>query len=142
VIRLIERWRQFSPRERWLIIEAATFLLWARLTFAALPLPVALRLMGARPGVGPRGRVAENEATDIGVAIVRASRYVPFRAVCLQQSFASLLMLRRRGLKASVHFGIRNGSMLAAHAWSSSGPIQVTGHALADDFVSIAVFTA
>ena len=53
-------------------------------------------------------------------------------------------MLRRRGLPATVHFGVRHnkGTSLAAHAWSMSANIPVTGIASAEEFVPIAIFRA
>ena len=59
--------------------------------------------------------------------MTRAARHVPFRAVCLQQAFAALLMLRRRHLP---------------HAWSYCGQVGVTGVAAAEGFVAVAAFTA
>jgi hypothetical protein len=70
---------------------------------------------------------------------------VPFRAVCLQQSFAALLMLRRRGLAATVHLGVareQSGEALTAHAWSHCGDVPVTGVAVAHTFAPVVVFAA
>lgn len=140
---LTKRWLQFSLREQWLVFEAVIYLLFVRLVFA-LPFKTALRLIGARSGSGVDGSIDGSKAAAISVAINRAARYVPFRAVCLQQAFASLLMLRRRDLKATVHFGVRHrtNSLLAAHAWSLSGEIPVTGQDVSSDYIGIAVFTA
>ena len=145
VIRLVKIWGRLSPQQKRLTAEAALYLLWSRLAFGVLPFPVALRVIGCRPGEAQSGGdIAEAQAREIAAAIARCARHVPFRAVCLQQAFASLLMLRRRGLAGAVHFGVRRDSesLLAAHAWSLSGDIPVTGHAVAAGFARIAVFTA
>lgn len=125
-------------------LEAATCLLVVRLALALLPLPQALRLFGAVQREAGAGRQAAHQAEDVGRAIARAARHVPFRAVCLQQAFAALLMLRRRGLTATVHLGLaREGARdLKAHAWSRSGEVPVTGDAHAGDFVPVAAFSA
>jgi hypothetical protein len=63
----------------------------------------------------------------------------------LQQAFAALLMLRRRGLAARVHLGVahRPGlGPLEAHAWSYCGSVAVTGVDRAADFIPIAAFAA
>ncbi|MEA2904156.1 MAG: hypothetical protein QOI12_1543 [Alphaproteobacteria bacterium] len=124
--------------------EAAVWLLFVRLTFAVLPLPRALRLFGIVQGDASAGRHATGEAQEIGRAITRAAGHVPFRAVCLQQAFAALLMLRRRGLPATVRLGLARESAggLKAHAWTCSGEVPVTGYACASDFVSVAAFSA
>ena len=123
--------------------EAAFFLLVVRIALALLPLPRALRLFGTAQGRTGLGRIDSDQAALVSRAIARAARHVPFRAVCLQQAFAALLMLRRRRLAASVHFGLlRDGSELKAHAWSRCGEIAVTGVAAARGFAPIAVFGA
>ena len=69
----------------------------------------------------------------------------PFRAACLQQAFAALLMLRRRDLAATVHLGLArdaSGTGLEAHAWSRNGEVPVTGAAVARRFASVATFAA
>lgn len=127
------------------IIEAALSLLAVRLVVRLLPFPLALRLLRIVPGNGGDGRVDAAEAAAVSRAIARAARYVPFRAVCLQQAFAALLMLRRRGLTASVHLGLAHepgANPLKAHAWSRCGEAPVTGVAAAHGFVTIAAFTA
>ncbi len=125
--------------------EAAFYLLIVRLAFGLLPLQRALQLFGiVRSEIGA-GRVSATEAELVGRAIGRAARHVPFRAVCLQQAFAAFLMLRRRGLAATVHLGLmrEDGSAdLQAHAWSLSGTTPVTGVAAARGFTPIAAFAA
>jgi hypothetical protein len=130
-------------REQLRTQEAAFWLLAVRVAFALLPLPLALRLFGIVQGETTAGRIAAGEAEAVGRAIARAARHMPFRAVCLQQAFAALLMLRRRGLAATVHLGlIREDSELKAHAWSHCGEVPVTGVAVASGFAPIAAFAA
>ncbi len=129
--------------ERRCTCEAALLLLVVRVALALLPLPRALRLFDIAQGATSSGRVDPEQAALVGRAVTRAARHVPFRAVCLQQAFAALLMLRRRGLAATVHFGLlRDGGELKAHAWSRSGEIPVTGVAAARGFTPIAAFAA
>lgn len=124
-------------------LEAALVLLAVRIALALLPLPRALRLFAITEGNMSSGRTDPEEAKLVGGAIARAARHVPFRAVCLQQAFAALLMLRRRNLAATVHFGLlREGSKLKAHAWSRCGEVPVTGVAAAHGFAPIAAFVA
>lgn len=124
-------------------LEATVLLLVARIVLALLPLKQTLRLFGIREGRATAGRIDPTEAKLVSEAVMRAARHVPFRAVCLQQAFAALLMLRRRGLAASIHLGVvRDGMELKAHAWSRCGDMAVTGAAAADGFTPVAVLSA
>jgi len=123
--------------------EAALLLLLVRLALATLPLGAMLRLFRIHQGAAAAGRIDRHAADVIARAIARTSRHVPFRAVCLQQAFAALLMLRRRGLAATVHLGVlREGGELNAHAWSQCGDVPVTGVTAARGFTPVAVFAA
>lgn len=133
--------------ERRLLAEAAASLLIARLVLGLLPFRWALRIFRVSPdgAVAGGGRIAASEAEDVGRAIGRAARHVPFRAVCLQQAFAAVRMLRRRGLAATVHLGVTRKAgrgNLEAHAWSRCGDVMVTGAATASDFTAVAAFAA
>jgi hypothetical protein len=123
------------------IVEAACYLLAVRMVFGLLPLRQALWVFGITQSQTVQGRISATEAQLIGRAIERAAKHVPFRAVCLQQAFAALLMLRRRGLMATVQLGLlRQGDELKAHAWSHCGEVPVTGVARADGFAPVAAF--
>src|SRR5690242_11484210 len=109
-------------------------LLVVRLLLALLPFPRVLRLLRVAPGRESGGRRSAAEAGEVGRAIARAARHVPFRAVCLEQAFAAALMLRRRGLAATVHLGVAREASepeLKAHAWSRCCDIPVTGEGVA-----------
>jgi hypothetical protein len=126
-------------------VEAACYLLAVRLAFGLLPLQRALQLFGIVRSETGVGRISAAEPQLIGLAIGRAARHVPFRAVCLQQAFAAFLMLRRRGLAATVHLGLmrQDGSAgLQSHAWSLSGTTPITGVVAARGFTPIAAFSA
>jgi hypothetical protein len=143
VTHLIRKWQTLPAGERWLVLEALALLFWARIAFAFLPLPIALRAMGQTPA-GTTQRAGRGNAEAVGLAVSRAARYAPIKAACLQRAFAAFLMLRRRGLPATVHFGVRHdkGTSLAAHAWSMSANIPVTGIASMEEFIPIAIFRA
>ena len=142
---LLARVFTLSVQEKIRALEAAVTLFGVRLVFGLLPFPRALRLLRIVQGQSSCGRLAAHEAVDIARAISRSARYVPFRAVCLQQAFAALLMLRRRGLAATVHLGAArdtDANALTAHAWCHSGTVPVTGEAVTREFVSVAAFGA
>jgi hypothetical protein len=141
----LSRFLALPAADRASLAEAVSYLLAVRLAFALLSLPRALRLFGIVQGEASAGRVAVAEAQEVSRAIARAARHVPFRSVCLQQAFAALLMLRRRGLAATVHLGLarEDGSDdLKAHAWSRCGEVAVSGVPQARGFVPVAAFVA
>lgn len=143
MIAALTRFFALPVRERRRTREAALLLFVVRVALALLPLPLALRLFGIAKGATSAGRVDPRQAALVGRAVARAARHVPFRAVCLQQAFAALLMLRRHGLAATVHLGVlREGNELKAHAWSHCGDVAVTGVPAARDFTAVAAFVA
>src|SRR5438876_4054792 len=144
-MRAAARFLSLTVAERNLALEAALYLLVVRLVFGVLPFAGALRLLAISRAEEGSGRSAAAEAGAVGRAIARAARHVPFRAACLQQAFAALVMLRRRGLKATVHLGLARESGsddLRAHAWSRCGEVPVTGVGTARGFVPVAAFAA
>jgi hypothetical protein len=139
------RFLALPAREQGHVVEAGLSLFAARLALGILPFPRALRLFRIAQGETGAGRVTAFEAREISRAIARAAGHVPFRAVCLQQAFAAFLMLRRRGLSATVHLGLAREAGTAglkAHAWSRCGELPVTGGEMAQGFVPVAAFAA
>jgi len=145
MMRALARFLTLPLAEQRRTMEGMVLLLVVRLLLGLLPFRRALGLLRIAPGHAPAGRESAEQAAQVGRAIARAARWAPFRAVCLQQAFAAALMLRRRGLAASVHLGVARGTPeadLAAHAWSRCGDIPVTGEAAAADFTAVAAFAA
>jgi hypothetical protein len=48
--------------------------------------------------------------------VAKAAAFVPVRAICIEQSLALLLLLRRKGISASLRLGVQPYPFLA-HAW-------------------------
>ncbi|HZK80688.1 MAG TPA: lasso peptide biosynthesis B2 protein, partial [Humisphaera sp.] len=149
--RLLLRARQLDSRRRALLAEAVACLLAARLALIFIPFPrLAQRLGTFVPPSDPRVAQAANAvpqdqtqlAEEIGWAVTRAARYVPFKAVCLPQAMAARVMLKRRGVKSVMHFGAAKGAEkpLDAHAWLDAAGVEVTGYPVAKNFAEIACF--
>jgi hypothetical protein len=148
---LLVRGLRVPAVERRLVLEAVIALAAARLTLSLLPFPRALARLGLRQrqgqGEGVMGPMSATDAAPIAaiaLAIDRATRVAPFRAVCLPQACAAVLMLRRRGLSTEVHLGVaaRPAEPLGAHAWSVCRGIVVTGASARPGHAPIAVFTS
>ncbi len=149
--RLLLRVRQVDNRRRALLAEAVACLLAARLALIFIPFPRLARRLGTF--VPPTdARVSQvrtaaapdqsRRAEEIGWAVTRAARYVPFKAVCLSQAMAARVMLERRGVKSVMHFGAAKGQdkPLDAHAWLDAAGVEVTGYPVAENFAEIACF--
>ena len=62
---------------------------------------------------------------------------------CLRRAFAAAWMLRIRGLRPRLHYGVaRLGGEVTAHAWLEVGGLPVVGHDRAGDFSLLASFPA
>jgi hypothetical protein len=149
--RLLLRFQQIDNRRRALLIEAVAGLLAARLALIFVPFPRLARHLGTFvPPTDPRAmptktRTADEQtllAEDIGWAVTRAARYVPFKAVCLPQAMAARVMLKCRGVKSVMHFGAAKGTekSLDAHAWLDAAGVEVTGYPVGKNFAEIACF--
>ncbi|MFZ0424305.1 MAG: lasso peptide biosynthesis B2 protein [Xanthobacteraceae bacterium] len=149
--RLLLRFSQVDNRRRVLLAEAVAYLLAARLALTFIPFPSLARRLGSFvPPTDARAAQAATAALpdqtrlaeDIGWAVTRAARYVPFRAVCLPQAMAARVMLKRRGVNSVMHFGAAKGTEkpLDAHAWLDAAGVEVTGYPVAKNFVEIACF--
>lgn len=129
-------------------LEALLFLAVARLLLLLLPFARAMRLLGLKAGAGGFADSAANGDDHglraIGIAIRRASRVAPFRAVCLQQAVAANLMLRCRRRASDIHFGVvrENDGAMSAHAWTCCAGHVVTGSEGMAGHIPIAIFAA
>lgn len=80
----------------------------------------------------------------IGNAILRASRRSPWRTKCLEQALAGKFMLKARGLKSTIFFGVAksqcDSKSLIAHAWLVCNGQVVTGGSSLDTFTVVGKF--
>jgi hypothetical protein len=145
----LNRLLQVSNRRRLLLVEATAGLLAARLALATTPFPRIARRLGGfvsphearlRAGLHPIGPEQQALAVEIGWAVTRAARHIPFAAVCLPQAMAARAMLDRRGVPSVMHFGTAKGEAftLSAHAWLDAAGVEVTGYPLDGSFTEIA----
>jgi hypothetical protein len=130
-----------------LLIEAALCLAAARLALLVLPFPRIAAYLGRLRPPSPQPSIPNQEqatARDIGWAVERAARVLPFRAVCLPRALAAWQMLHIRHVPSRLHFGASKpqpGTVLATHAWLDASGIEVTGYPEANHFVELGYFT-
>ena len=149
--RQLRRFAQIGRRHRALLCEAAIFLALARLSLILVPFPRLAREFGAfvapsdaRAVRAGARRAAEDArlSAEVGWAVTRAARHLPFRAVCLPQAMAARAMLKRRGVASVMHFGAvaEGGKDFSPHAWLDAVGVKVTGYPVADACVEIGCF--
>jgi hypothetical protein len=147
----LRRFVQVDGRRRLLIVEAVLCLLAARLALIAIPFPRLAGWLGTfvLPSDPRAAREKANAppyrvklAREIGWAVTRSARWVPFKAVCLPQAMTAQAMLRRRGVASVMHFGARRetNKPLEAHAWLDAAGVEVTGYPVAPHLDEIACF--
>jgi hypothetical protein len=145
------RFSRLSRKDRLLTYEAAVVLWLARLWLALVPFrKVAEKLGTSYPAATPKGMLAPTSheqdaiAQRIGEAVKRASKNVPYKAVCIQQAVAAKIMLARRGIPSVMHFGVGRTEdeqeQIRAHAWLATANVEVTGYPLDEGLTEIAYF--
>jgi hypothetical protein len=146
--------------DRRLAAEAMVWLTLSQLLLAILPFrwiaiglgPLAReRVDGA---ASPDNLMRRIHVRKIGHAVERVARHLPWAALCLPQALAARAMLGRRGIPATVHFGMAlsdeettdqdvtvGGRRMLAHAWVTVGETGVVGAPAAGRFAVIARFS-
>ncbi len=97
------------------------------------PAVARARRLGAR-GAGGGLPAAEVERAAYHVAV--AAAFFPGRAVCLEQSLALYLLLRRRGVTAELRLGVQ-AYPFYAHAW-----VELDGEPVNEDRETVDRFRA
>jgi hypothetical protein len=146
----IPRFVRLDAGRRALLVEAAAWLLVARVALALVPFPRLARRFGTfAPPTDSRVRDARLPAASgpsrlaeqIGWAVTRAAPHLPFRAACLAQAMAARIMLGRRGVASVLHVGAASAQDPSeTHAWLDAAGVEVTGYPAANDAVEIACF--
>lgn len=149
--RQLRRFAQVDGHRRALVVEAVFWLALARIALLTMPFQRIARRLGAfrSPADGraaaASGRCLPEQVTlarEIGWAVTRAARHLPFKAVCLPQAMAAKMMLRRRHVESVLSFGVARDAegALQSHAWLWAVGVEVTGYPVAAQFAEIACF--
>ncbi len=135
----INRLLMRSPRELWLLAEAAWFLCVFRLGLRLIPFRYILRL---RLG-GKKGRVeganAVSVADSVNWAVKSASSRIPGMEKCLIRALAARQMLLRRSIDARLRIGVPKSPSgdFEAHAWVESEDGTIVGESRSDRYVAL-----
>jgi hypothetical protein len=97
----------------------------------------------AWPGRGREHALPEqdNLVARCRQAVEGWGRRVPWKAVCFQKGLALHLLLRRRGVRSTLHYGVNQGDAgLSAHVWVMLGDEIILGGGTAANYTCLAVF--
>lgn len=130
--------KKHSIKEYRLFIEAWFFLAIARILIFWIPFRKLLPLIGQQVSqdeaeIETSNQVASSDLLElISISIRRACRRSPWRTKCFEQALSARMMLRRRGIKSIIYFGVRKSisnqkEKLEAHAWLVCSGVVVTG---------------
>ena len=86
--------------------------------------------------------ITSSELEIVWRSIHRANRFTLHKSVCYDQALTAKVMLKRRGLAATLYFGLAKDEQakLIAHAWVRCGNKIVTGKAGMERFTVVAYF--
>lgn len=132
-------------RGRLRIAEAVLWLLLATALRRSTPIRRWSRLLGRpRPATFalPPGRLLEEPARGVVVALARAHACLPMKTTCLDQAVAGSFMLRIRGDHPAVVIGLAMSDPSAgSHAWlvNGAGAVMVGG-AVMENFSAVTEF--
>lgn len=126
-------------RGRWrLIVRSALAVSIASAAVALLPFRRALRF-----GCVTLGRRSNLDVDECVWAVNGVSRRLPWRTMCIEKGLAVQRLLRRHGVDAILHYGVRSDPQsggLEAHVWVVVDGRAVIGGAEAEQFTQVAVF--
>ena len=144
-IRLVRKFGHLSENRKWLVLEAALYLLLARLALVLLPFRKMVWFLNrttkpSRLSDAQRGLLRK----EVSWAIVVTAEHLPGKTSCFPRGIATQAMLRRRGVAATLYYGAATlpEEGLAAHVWVQDGEQGVVGHLEAGQFKVLAVYPA
>ena len=117
--------RRLTAAEWGMLAESAALACVVEIALQLVPLTRILNRIQSRDGgIAP---AMDREAQARAARLARwPSRVLPLRATCLRVALVQVAMLRRRGVPATVQFGVRRDERgeLEFHAWADSdGPL-------------------
>lgn len=124
-----------------MLAEAIAWLILGPALLRLFPFQRLLPALCRAEGEGIVTQRQQQMAIEVGHALARGSRALPWRSRCLVLAFAGAMMLRRRDVPYILYLGARIGAeRLEAHAWLRSGPVRVTGGDGERDYAVVGTF--
>jgi hypothetical protein len=123
--------------QRSFLFESLVCLLLSQLIIYLLPFrrltrflnhPITSRELGANE----REEIHKN----VSWAINRVADHLPMKIVCFPRGIAAYYMLRKRGIPATLYYGVASPPEegLKAHVWVQDGTVGLVGHHVAGEY--------
>lgn len=141
-------WRRRADLPLLLAAAAGLGLAWAAMRLVPFGrLAAWLHPRVRRRASPPAAAVAAAEVARVAWAVTVAARLVPWPAVCIHQGIVAQRLLARRGIPAELYYGVRSApgtgdipADILAHVWVRAGGLDVVGHEVAVDYVTLTSF--
>ena len=114
----VSQFMQLDQSERWLIVEAGFYMLWAKIATITTPARTLLALGNLPPHAVSPPRGLPEDVRQATEAVEKSSLYLGFDN-CLIRALALRMLLARRDVPTELHIGARKDEHdeFAAHAW-------------------------
>ena len=127
-----------------LFCEALITLLVADFSNRLRPLERTTRQLGNAQPLGHTTTDKKSLALEIGKSVDSIARNLPWNITCLPQAVAVKRMLMRRGVPATLFFGVannqQNSEKIEAHAWVAIANRIIIGGASSKSFTIVSAF--
>lgn len=134
-------------REKRNLLRIVTLSFGVRIMVLALPFKRLAAILGNQNSQADSdgtntGETDQQYVDTISRQIRNVSHHVPWTSNCLVQATVGKILLRKKSIASTVHFGVKkNDSKMEAHAWLTVGPRTVLGGETADQFVEVSSFS-
>lgn len=131
-MRAMAKLQELSWSDKLRAAEAFVCLGLARLAVLTVPLRLLARVLGQTPTPSDEPTAGEAPAAStlsLAAIVERVANHTPWSSNCLARAVAATLMLRRRGVRTRIYFGVArdDAGEIEAHAWTRSGHAILTG---------------
>lgn len=138
----IDRFIKVPIREKKIVLETIFLLLLGRILLL-LPYKYMKLFLGIYNKTPESKTVDIVESRRIGRYIRHIGDRLPWKCTCLVNAVAAKIMLRRRGIPATIYFGMTRDESrkIIAHAWTKCGNFLVTGKDDAHEYKTVGYFS-
>ncbi len=138
--------RRCDWQDRAALAEALALLVVASALLRLLPFRLVGRLASATAAAAPDDARRTHAVALVRWAVDRAAKRSPLRAMCIERGLAAAWMLRRRGIDATLFYGVaprREGrGGIEAHVWVQHRGLDVSGTPEPGRYAVLATFPA
>lgn len=143
IVKKIRTFLLLDTTTKFLLLEAITYLGWARI-LKSVPFSKVAPSLGNQMNETSFTPIQANIEIlkNVSHAIHIMSRYTFWESQCLVKAMAGMKMLERRGVESTLYLGTAKDETgkLIAHAWLRSGPFYISGAEEMEKFTVVGKF--